>query len=232
MKVLILCGGHGVRAFPFTEYLPKPMLPVDGSPVLVHIIRNFIDQGFTEFVLAAGYRKNVLDDYFEGKDMGANIQIVDTGEDVDTGVRIQACKQYLGDTFIATYGDGLADLKLSSVIDFHKSNNGLATVTAVPLITQYGIIDADSDGKVHTMREKPVLYDHWMNIGFIVFNHEVFDHWVGENLEKDVLPHLTEMGKLYMYKHNGFFNSLDSYKDQQEFEMLIKSGQRPWRIDE
>lgn len=230
MKVLILCGGQGIRAFPFTEYLPKPMLPVDGSPVLVHIIKNCIDQGFGDFVLAAGYRKNVLDDYFDSKDIGANITIVDTGQEVDTGLRVQACKDYLDDTFIVTYGDGLTDLKLSNLIEFHHQHDGLATVTGVPLITQYGILDADDSGRVYSMREKPVLHDHWMNIGFMVFDHGVFDHWEGENLEQDILPHLTSLDELYMYKHRGFFNSLDSYKDQQEFEMLIRSGQHPWRM--
>jgi glucose-1-phosphate cytidylyltransferase len=229
MKVLILCGGMGVRAFPFTEYLPKPMLPVNGSPVLVHIIKSFIEQGFDEFVLAAGHRKNVLDDYFESKNLGADIRIVDTGENADTGRRILACRDYLGESFIATYGDGLSDLRLEAVLDFHRGHGKLASVTVVPLFTQYGVLEGDHDGQVVRMKEKPVLPEHWINIGFMVFQKAVFDHWGGENLERDVLPRLAQMRELYMYRHDGFFKSLDSYKDQQDFEEIVRSGHMPWR---
>jgi glucose-1-phosphate cytidylyltransferase len=230
MKVVILCGGKGVRAYPFTEYLPKPMLPLNGSPILVHLIRSFSDQGFREFVLAAGHRKNALDDYFEGKDLGARIEIVDTGQEQDTGARILACKDRVGETFVATYGDGLANVPLGELVSFHRSRGGLATVTVTPLSTQYGVLEGEPSGRVTAMKEKPVMRGHWINIGFMVFERRVFDHWPGENLERDVLPHLAAMGELFMYRHEGFFKSMDSYKDQQEFEDLVSRGQRPWRV--
>lgn len=230
MKVVILCGGMGIRAFPFTEYLPKPMLPVNGSPILVHIIKGFISQGFREFVLAAGYRKNVLDDYFENKHLGADIRILDTGDKADTGERLAACASLVGDRFIATYGDGLSDLRLESVLDFHRSHGRLATVTVVPLATQYGVLESDPAGRVVRMVEKPVLREHWINIGFMVFEKTVFRHWEGTNLERDILPRLAERGELYMHRHDGFFKSLDSYKDQQEIEELVRGGgTMPWR---
>jgi len=232
LKVLILCGGTGIRAFPFTEYLPKPMLPVNGSPVIVHIIKSFIAQGFHEFVLAAGHRKNVLDDYFEGKDLGCTIEIVDTGQDADTGRRILACRDRLGDRFIATYGDGLSNLRLRSVLDFHEQHGKLATVTVVPLFTQYGVLEAEPSGRVQRMIEKPTLREHWINIGFMVFEKAVFEHWAGDNLERDVLPNLVEQQQLYMYRHEGFFKSVDSYKDQQDFEELVKQGSVPWEVSE
>jgi glucose-1-phosphate cytidylyltransferase len=228
MKVVILCGGKGVRAYPFTEYLPKPMLPVNGSPILVHIIKSFVAQGFRDFVLAAGYKKNVLDDYFENKDLGARIEIVDTGQDKDTGGRIAACKHLIDDSFIATYGDGLCDLSLQDLVKFHRSHGALATVTVAPLITQYGVLEAESSGRVTAMREKPVMRGHWINIGFMVFEKGVFQRWAGENLERDVLPQLANEGQLYMHRHDGFFKSMDSFKEQQELEELVHSGHKPW----
>jgi glucose-1-phosphate cytidylyltransferase len=230
MRVVILCGGKGVRAYPLTEQLPKPMLPVNGSPILVHIMKSFLAQGFREFVLAAGYRKNVLDDYFEGKDLGAMVEIVDTGLSSDTGGRLLACRDRVGSTFVATYGDGLCDVALDALVSFHRAHGRLATVTVAPLITQYGVLEAEGSGRVTTMREKPVMHGHWINIGFMVFQKQVFDQWGGENLERDVLPDLARRGELYMFRHQGFFKSLDSYKDQQELEELVNGGRQPWRV--
>ncbi|MDA4834103.1 sugar phosphate nucleotidyltransferase, partial [Enterobacter hormaechei] len=122
MKVVILCGGQGIRAFPFTTSLPKPMLPLGGTPVLVHVIKNFIRQGFDDFVLAAGYRHGVLADYFEGKDIGAKVTIVDTGENADTGRRIFNCRHLIDAPFIATYGDGLCDVPLDRLVGFHRGH--------------------------------------------------------------------------------------------------------------
>jgi len=229
MKVVILCGGKGIRAYPFTEYLPKPMLPVNGSPILVHIIKSFVAQGFRDFVLAAGHRKNVLDDYFENKDLGARIEILDTGASRDTGGRIEACKHLLTDTFIATYGDGVCDVDLGELVGFHRSHGRLGTVTVAPLITQYGVLEAEESGRVTAMKEKPVMHGHWINIGFMVFEPAIFDDWAGENLERDVLPHLARTGELYMHRHHGFFKSMDSFKDQQELEELVNGGRKPWR---
>lgn len=230
MKVVILCGGKGIRAFPFTEYLPKPMLPVGGSPILVQIIRSFMDQGFSDFVLAAGHRKETLDDYFDGKDLGCKVTIVDTGEDSDTGERIKRCQHLVGDVFMATYGDGLSDVPLDKLVAFHKAHGGLVTVTSVPLITQYGVLDTDAAGKVLRIREKPTLHDHLINIGFFVMNKQIFDHWTGTNLEKHVLAEVVKKGQMYTYRHSGFFKSVDSYKDQQEFDEIVRSGNVPWRL--
>ena len=230
MKIVILCGGRGIRAFPFTEYLPKPMLPVGGTPIVMQVIRNFLRQGFDEFILAAGYRKDVLYDYFEGKEIGAKIDIIDTGDDADTGERVIACREYLGDSFIATYSDGLCDVPLNKLIDFHRNHTGLATITSVPMYSQYGILDVNSDGRVSALREKPILREHWINAGFIVFDKAVFDHWEGKNLESEVFPHLVNKDMVYTYQHDGFFKSLDSYKDQREFEGIMKDEDLPWTV--
>lgn len=230
MKVVILCGGRGIRAFPFTEYLPKPMMPVGGCPILVQVIRSYIAQGHTEFILAAGHHRAVLEDYFDRKDLGARVDIVDTGEDTDTGDRILACRDLVGETFFATYADGLSDVPLDRLLEFHRAHEGMATITSVPLISQYGTLEADPSGRVREFREKPVMREHWINAGFFVFDRDVFDHWIGENLEREVFPALAGKGLVYTYRHDGFFKSMDSYKDQHAFEELLRSGDVPWNV--
>jgi len=230
MKIIILCGGKGVRAFPFTKYLPKPMLPLGGRPILVHVIQSFIRQGFTSFIIAAGYRQSVLHDYFSGKDLGAKIDIVDTGEETDTGGRVYACRDLVGDEFMVTYSDGLCDVPLGKLVEFHRSHDGVATVTSVPMQSQYGILSLDPNGEVTELLEKPIIKDKWINAGFIVFNRQVFEHWQGENLEREVFPHLISKNLLYGFQHTGFFKSMDSYKDLRDFEKLIENGNVPWRV--
>ncbi len=206
------------------------MMPLQGTPIIVHVIKSFIAQGFTDFVLAAGYRKSVLDDYFEGKDLGARISVVDTGEDTNTGGRILACRHLLGARFIATYADGLCDVPLARLVSFHESHGGEVTITSVLMTSQYGVLSVDNSGQVARMREKPVVDDHWINAGFIVFNSTVFDHWQGEDLEREVLPDLINQRRVWSYRHHGFFKSADNYKDIMEFEELMANGRKPWDV--
>ena len=230
MKVLILCGGRGVRSLPFTQYLPKPMMPIGGTPVVLHVIRSFMHQGINKFVLSAGYRQSSLRDYFADKQFGAEIEIVDSGEDADTGERVRRCADYLGDRFMATYADGLCDVPVAKLLDFHAAHGGMATVTCVPMRSQYGVMQLAEDGKVEGIEEKPLMRGFWINAGFMVFDKRVFGHWQGDSLERDVLPALTEQGQAYGYKHDGFFKSVDSYKDATEFEELMEDGQTPWIV--
>jgi glucose-1-phosphate cytidylyltransferase len=230
MKVLILCGGQGTRAYPYTEYLPKPMLPINGQPILLHVMQIFADQGFKEFILSLGYRKEVIIDYFQHKNLHDwKIELVDTGDQTDTGGRILNCKHLLGETFMATYVDGLSDVRLDKIIQFHKSHKGLATITSVPLRSQYGTMDLDGTGRITGFKEKPILREHWINAGFFVFDHEVFNHWEGENLEKEVFPNLLKKNILYAYQHDGFFKSMDTYKDQQEIEQMCQDDKMLWK---
>jgi glucose-1-phosphate cytidylyltransferase len=229
MQVLILCGGKGTRAYPYTEYLPKPMLPINGQPILLHVMKIFADQGHREFILSLGYRKEVILDYFHQKAMDWDIQFVDTGENTDTGGRIAKCQHLLRDTFMATYVDGLSDLSLENLIRFHHSHEGLATVTSVPLVSQYGTLDCDESGKITAFKEKPILREHWINAGFFVFDKKVFEHWEGDNLEREVFPSLLDKGLLYTYRHDGFFKSMDTYKDQQEIEQMAQQGDARWK---
>ena len=229
MQVIVLCGGRGMRAYPYTEYLPKPMLPVNGSPILMHVMQIYMEQGFGDFVLSVGYRKDVIVDYFHRKALECRVRCVDTGADTDTGGRIRNCREIVDGTFMATYADGLADVPLNDLLAFHRSHGGLVTVTTVPLVSQYGTLELDDRGKVCAFREKPVLRDHWINAGFFVFDRKVFDYWEGDNLEREVFPRLARDGFLYAYRHAGFFKSLDSHKDQLEIEQMIERGEMPWR---
>lgn len=227
MKVVILAGGKGARAYPFTTYLPKPMMPVHGKPMLVRIMEFFATQGHRDFVISVGYRKEVIIDYFDGRKTDWNVQIVDTGEDSDTGERIRGCRHLLSEPFFATYGDGLSDVSLDKLLAFHNGHEGLVTVTSVPLVSQYGTLETDADGRVVEFREKPKLAGHWINAGFFVMNPGVFDVWTGTNLENHVLPALARRESLYSYRHDGFFKSMDTQKDQQELDDMFARGQVP-----
>jgi glucose-1-phosphate cytidylyltransferase len=232
MEVVILCGGKGTRSYPFTEYFPKAMMPINGAPILVHLMNIYVKQGFQDFVLAAGHRKEILLDYFEGRFLDWNVQIVDTGDDADTGERIRRCAPYLNGTFFATYCDGLGDVDLKGLLAFHKKMGGLGTVTSVPLRSQYGTVLFDETKQVQKFEEKPVIRNHWINAGFFAFEKKVFDVWEGQNLEVDILPRLARQQVLYTYQHTGFWKSMDTSKDQQEMEVIYKSGRAPWLMEE
>ncbi len=227
-KVVILCGGRGTRSYPFTEYFPKAMMPINGTPILVHLMRIYAAQGFTEFVLAAGHRKEMLYDYFDGRFGNWDVRILDTGPDSDTGERIRRCADHLGETFFATYGDGLGNINLEALLAFHRSHQGLATLTTVPLRSQYGLVVCEPTRQVTRFEEKPLIHDYWVNAGFFVFDKAAFDHWKGKNLETEVLPNLASRKALFTFNHEGFWKSMDSSKDQQEMENLYNGGGAPW----
>lgn len=227
-KVVILCGGKGTRSYPFTEYFPKVMMPIAGTPIVVHLMRLYAAQGFNEFVLAAGHRKEILQDYFSGRYMDWTVQIVDTGESSDTGERIRRCADCVGETFFATYGDGLGNVDLHALLDFHRASRGLATVTSVRLRSQYGTIEFGCTMKVKKFVEKPIIPDCWINAGFFVFDSQAFRYWEGNNLETHILPRLAEAGELYTFQHEGFWKSMDTSKDQQEMEAIHNGGAPPW----
>jgi glucose-1-phosphate cytidylyltransferase len=228
VKVVILCGGKGTRSYPFTEYFPKVMMPICGTPILVHLMRIYAQQGFTRFVLAAGHRQEMLHDYFNGRFEDWDVQIIDTGEESDTGERIQRCAAYVGETFFATYGDGLGNVDLHRLLTLHRDSNAIATLTSVPLRSQYGSVQFNGDYQIKDFHEKPIIRDYWINAGFFVFNKEVFENWTGKNLEQHVLPHLARQGVLYTHVHDGFWKSMDTAKDQEELERIHNGGKPPW----
>ncbi|HEU5034212.1 MAG TPA: sugar phosphate nucleotidyltransferase [Mycobacteriales bacterium] len=228
MQTVILCGGRGVRAWPATAEVPKPMLEVAGRPVLHHVMQIYAAQGCTDFVLATGYRGDVIARWAAGLTEGWTVTCLDTGDDTDTGDRIRACAERIDGVFMATYGDGLGDVDLHALRECHASHPGGATVTVVPLPSQYGTIDSDHDGRVTRFREKPVLHDHWINAGFMVFDPEVLLATSGSSLERDVLPAIGSSGGLYVYRHEGFWRSMDTHKDAVDLNTLAVEEGAPW----
>jgi glucose-1-phosphate cytidylyltransferase len=228
VKVIILAGGAGARAYPYTEYLPKPMMPVGGKPLLLRVREIFARQGFTEFIISVGYRKEIVVDYFDKRELGWSVQIVDTGARTDTSGRILNCRELVGETFMATYADGLCDVPLDRLVEFHRARGVLGTITCVPLRSQYGTVTSDASGLIPQFREKPVLAEHWINSGFFVMERRIFEHWRGDGLEREVLPNLLGGRHLSCYHHHGFFRSMDTYKDQQEIEAMFEAGELPW----
>src|SRR5262245_8867140 len=194
MEVVILCGGKGTRSYPFTDVFPKAMMPIGGTPIIVHLMRIFAQQGLFHFVLAAGHRQEMLRDYFTDRFSHWRVDVLDTGEDTDTGERIRRCEPYMSGTFIATYGDGLGNVNIAALLNTHRQTGGLATVTSVPLRSQYGTIQFTGAQQVRRFEEKPVIRDYWINAGFFVFEKQCFGFWEGQNLESQVLPHLAKQG--------------------------------------
>jgi glucose-1-phosphate cytidylyltransferase len=232
MKIVILCGGKGTRAYPFSEHFPKVMMPINGTPILMHLMRMYAAQGFKDFVLAAGHRKEMLFDYFDGRKMDWKVDIVDTGDDADTGDRIFRCGVHVGDRFMATYGDGLGNVDLHGLLAGHAASGAMATLTTVPLRSQYGLVVFDGDNKVQRFEEKPLVRDYWINAGFFVFEKRALFQWHGHNLEQNVLPELARLGSLNVHQHHGFWKSMDTSKDQNELEALCAAGRTPPWMDE
>jgi glucose-1-phosphate cytidylyltransferase len=230
MRTVILCGGRGTRAYPSTLEVPKPLLEVGGQPVLAHLMGIYAAQGFTDFVLAAGYMHDHIAAFAQDLPQGWDVEVVDTGEDTNTGGRVRQVADRVGDEFFLTYADGLGNVDLPGLLAFHRGHAGAATLTTVPLPSQYGTLDVDAKGRVHGFQEKPRLYDHHINAGFFVLDQRALDIWPepGEDLEREVLPALGEQDELYAFRHLGFWKSMDTYKDAVDLGALCAQGPGPW----
>lgn len=230
IAVAILCGGKGTRARPRTLEVPKPLMQVGDDPLLLHVMRGYAAQGFTSFVLAGGYLVDQVREFAETCPGDWSVEVLDTGADTGTAGRIRRCVPLLGERFLATYGDGLGDVDLRALLRFHEAHGGLATVTTVPLPSPYGTIEVGPEGQVRGFTEKPTLHDHWINAGFFVFERAVFDALEFDDLERDVLPQLAQRGSLFAFRHEGFWRSLDTYKDALELTALCKGDDSPWKL--
>ncbi|CAN5833400.1 glucose-1-phosphate cytidylyltransferase [soil metagenome] len=229
MRTVILCGGKGTRAYPHSLEVPKPLLEVGDRPVLQHVMEIYASQGHDDFILAAGYKVELVAAFAESLPSSWRVQVVDTGEDTNTAGRVARCRDLAGEVFFVTYADGLGDVDLAELLAFHVAHGDAATLTSVPLPSPYGTLDLDDDGRVRRFREKPKLTDHLINAGFFVFDQPVFAHWEGEDLERDVLPALGRAGQLHAYRHQGFWRSMDTFKDSIELGRLWRNGSAPWR---
>jgi len=256
MKVVILCGGQGTRLREETEFRPKPLVEIGGKPILWHIMKTYAHHGFREFVLCLGYRGNMIKEYFLNyeamnndfticlgqksqldfngahKEQDFRVTLADTGQETMTGGRIKRIENYLdGDTFLVTYGDGLADVNIADLLAFHKSHRKIATVTTVRPYSRFGILETANDGKVLAFNEKPQL-DGWASAGFLVFEPKLFEYIEADDciLEREPLERLAAEDQLMAYRHEGFFFAMDTYREYLHLNELWQSDKAPWRV--
>ena len=254
LNIAILAGGMGTRLAEETELKPKPMVEIGGRPILWHILKHYACFGHREFFIALGYKGDEIKRYFLDRarlsgDMTLRpacgelhrsggviedwtLHLIDTGRDTMTGGRVKRLEPKLrGQTFMVTYGDGVADVNLSALLDFHKRNGCLATITAVRPPARFGGLIFDGD-RVAKFSEKPQAGEGWINGGYLVFEPEVFDKFLTENcsLEFDVLDKLAAAGQLAAYKHEGFWQCMDTLRDKRLLESLWQDERAPWKV--
>lgn len=253
MKVVILAGGFGTRLSEETDIKPKPMIEIGDQPLIMHIMQNFAEQGFNEFIICLGYRGYVIKEYFnnlrfhlsdlhfEGLESAAKtinnsamnwkVDLVDTGAGTMTGGRLKRIKEFTGgDTFILTYGDGLADIDLAELVGFHHESGTIATVTAVMPPARFGALKINDIGKVVSFDEKVESENNWINGGFFVLEQEVFEYIEGDSTtwEKEPLINISKNNQLSAYKHYGFWKPCDTLREKRELEKLWEEG-APWK---
>ena len=224
MKVVILAGGLGTRLSEYTKKIPKPMVKINKKPIIFHIMKHYAKFGFKDFFIAAGYKQNVLKNYFRNINLGWKINIIDTGAKTMTGGRLKRLKKYLkNETFLLTYGDGLSDVNINKLIKFHKKNKGYVTLTAVRPPARFGAIKIKGK-KVTYFREKSKLNEGWINGGFFVFEKEIFNYIKNDQtfLEKEPLSKIGSLKKLNAFKHNGFWQCMDTVRDKEILEKAFK----------
>jgi len=254
MKVIILAGGFGSRLSEYTASTPKPMVTVGGRPILWHVMSRYAKYGFTDFCLALGYKAEVIKEYFLNYrslnsdftvDLGTGIvhshqtdetnwkvTLVDTGKDSMTGGRVKRLQPFIGnEPFLLTYGDGVADINIKKLVEFHKSHGKMVTVSAVHPGARFGEL-AISDGKVSSFKEKPQMSQGWINGGFFVVEPKFFDFIGGDStiLERDPLERVAAMGELMAFHHDGFWQCMDTKRDRDSLEELWLAGNAPWNI--
>jgi glucose-1-phosphate cytidylyltransferase len=228
--VAILCGGRGTRLRERTESVPKALVEIGGRPILWHVIGIYAAQGFERFLLATGYLGEAVAEFVAGEAWpgGVEVECVDTGLDTPTGGRIAALADRLGGTFCATYADGVADIDLGALLDHHADQGRLATMTVVRPHLQWGVAELDGDGSVTGFSEKP-RSEHWINGGFFCFEAAALDYLDRDSvLEREPLARLATDGQLNAYRHEGFWDCMDTYKDAVVLNDLWASGEAPW----
>jgi glucose-1-phosphate cytidylyltransferase len=229
--VAILCGGRGTRLRERTEFVPKALVEIGGKPIVWHVIGIYAAQGFTRFLLATGYLGEAVVRFVADEDWpeGVSVECVDTGLDTPTGGRIARLAERLGaGTFCATYADGVADVDLGELLGFHREHGEAATMTVVRPELQWGVAELDGDGAVTGFVEKP-RSERWINGGFLCFEPAVFDYLGEESvLEREPLARLAADRRLRAYRHEGFWDCMDTYKDAVVLNDLWAAGEAPW----
>lgn len=256
MKTLILCGGQGTRLREETEFRPKPLVEVGGRPIVWHIMKHYQHFGFSDFVLALGYKGGMIKDYFLNYEAMTNdftiqlgnrpeieyhgthdegdfrVTCADTGLETMTGGRLLRAARFLGrDTFFLTYGDGLSNVDIQKTLDFHRSHGKMATVTIVRAPSRFGTVRVDDGGAVTQFVEKP-LQDNWVSAGFFVLEPSVLELITGDDTtwEREPLEQLANAGELMAYRHDGVFLAIDTYREYVLLNESWKRGEVPWKV--
>ena len=256
MKVVLLAGGFGTRISEESQLKPKPMVEIGDKPILWHIMKQFSAYGYNEFVICAGYKQHVIKQYFADyylhqcdvtfdftnenelmihhhKAEPWKVTVVDTGLNTMTGGRVKRIKEYIGDeTFLLTYGDGVSNIDIKDLVEFHKKHGKLVTMSAYNTKQRFGVLDIDNDGIIREFREKTQGDGNMSNIGVMVCEPEIFDYIEGDKtvLEKEPLEAIAREGSLMAYKHDGFWQCMDTLREKQELEAMWESGRAPWKV--
>lgn len=257
MKVVILAGGYGTRISEESQYKPKPMIEIGGKPILWHIMKEYAAHGFNEFVICAGYKQHVIKEWFadyylhnsditfdfsNGGQMTVHnnvsepwkVTVVDTGLNTMTGGRIKRIQPYIGnEDFLMTYGDGVADVDIMKLVEFHKSHGKIATLTAVHVDQRFGVLEINRESlSVTAFREKSQADGSRINAGYMVLKPAIFDFIENDKtvFEQEPLRRVAEIGELKAYKHNGFWQCMDTKREMEKLEELWNCGQAPWKM--
>ncbi|SEF70277.1 glucose-1-phosphate cytidylyltransferase [Eubacterium ruminantium] len=255
MKVVLLAGGFGTRISEESEYVPKPMIKIGGMPILWHIMKEYSYYGFNEFVVCAGYKQHVIKEWFADYFLHTSditfdftednkmiihdkhtepwkVTVVNTGLHTMTGGRIKRIQKYIGnERFMMTYGDGVCDVDMNELLKFHLEHGKMATLTSVIIEQQKGVLDIGGDNAVRSFREKNALDGSPINAGYMIFEPEVFNYIDGDDtvLERDTLVKLADEGQLMSYKHNGFWQCMDTKREKDMLEKIWAEGKAPWK---
>lgn len=256
MKVVILAGGYGTRISEESYLKPKPMIEIGDKPILWHIMKEYSYYGFNEFIICCGYKQHVIKEWFADYylhtsdvtfDFSNNnkmtvhnnvsepwkVTIVDTGLDTMTGGRIKRIKKYVGnEPFMMTYGDGVCDIDMNELLRFHKEHGKIATLTAVALEQRFGVLDIDKDDAITSFREKKLNDGNRINVGYMVLEPEIFDYIEGDEtvFEKDPMEKLVKNHQLVAYKHDGFWQCMDTKREMDKLNEMWASENAPWKV--
>jgi len=259
MKVVILCGGKGTRLREETEYRPKPMVPIGGKPILWHIMKTYAHYGHKEFILCLGYRGDMIKEFFRdylwntcdvtvelGQDSPIQfharhdeedwkVTLANTGEDSMTAYRVKAIQRYIpaGESFLLTYGDGLGTIDINAVIASHTVSGKVCTISAVHPAGRFGSLRIENDGAIHTFSEKPQFEEAYVNGGYMVCEHRMFDYLPCDPsmmLERKPMDDMVRDRQLNAYRHEGFWQPMDTYQEMQYLNSLWTEGNAPWKV--
>lgn len=255
MKVVLLAGGLGTRISEESEYKPKPMIEIGGMPILWHIMKEYSYYGFNEFIICAGYKQQIIKEWFRNYFLYTSditfdlteeykmvvhdkhtepwkVTVVDTGLNTLTGGRIKRVQKYIGDhPFMMTYGDGVCDVNIRKLLEYHEAHGKMATLTSVMVEQQKGILDVSGDNAVRSFREKSSSDGALINAGYMVLNPEVFDYIEGDqtSFEREPLEAIARQGELMSYRHTGYWQCMDTKKEKETLEKLWAEGKAPWK---